>query len=64
MKTSNIYSSIQLSVDRWFDIYEVLCVQSDVSEGEKKTRLIFLRDCIREHIINLVQRDIQVEENV
>ena len=59
---SNIYSSIQLSADRWLEIYECLCISVINSEGEKQKRLIILKEVMGNHLISLMQRDIPVKE--
>ena len=64
MAGENIYSTIQLSADRWLDIFEVLCISAESAEGEKRKRLEFLKKVVRDNNLRMIQRNIPVEEEI
>jgi len=50
-----IYAVLQLSLDRWMDLYKVLDIAMDFADDQHRERIEFLKNAIKE----LIERNIR-----
>lgn len=62
MAGENLFSSMQFSLDIWIIILEELIIGDEHAAADKLEKIHFAKKAIREHILNIADRQKPVEE--